>query len=57
MSQPLVPHGGDVEVGVGDFGVVLEDAASVRGCEAGFEVPVCVADEILAWTGRLAACM
>lgn len=44
MSQPLVPHGGDIEIGVGDFGVVLEDASGVWGGETGFEVPVCVTD-------------
>jgi len=49
VPQPLVPHGGYVKVGIGYFGVVLEDAARVGGGEAGLEVPVCVAGEILAW--------
>ena len=41
-----MPAGGDVDVGEGDFGVVLEDAAGARECEAGFEVPKVVAVEI-----------
>lgn len=55
MSQPLVPHGGYIKVGVVYFGVVLEDAARVRGGEAGLEVPVCVAGEILACSVALVA--
>lgn len=57
MAEPLVPHGGYVEVGVGYLGVILEDAAGVGGGEAGLEVPVCVADEILAWDWALVACL
>jgi hypothetical protein len=57
VAEPLVPHGGYVEIGVGYFRVILEDAARVGGGEAGLEVPVCVADKILAWDWALVACL
>ena len=41
-----MPAGGDVNVGVGDVGVVLEDAAGAGECEAGLEVPEGVAVEV-----------
>ena len=41
-----MPAGGDVDVGDGDFGVILEDAAGACECEAGFEVPEIVAVEV-----------
>ena len=41
-----MPRGGDVDVGEGDFGVVLEDAAGTGEGEAGFEVPEGVAVEV-----------
>lgn len=37
-------HTGNVEVGVGDFGIILENTAGVRGGEVRFEVPISVAD-------------
>ena len=43
-----MPAGRDVDVGEGDFGVVLEDAAGARECEAWFEVPEVVAVEVSA---------
>jgi len=57
VAEPLVPHGGYVEIGVGYLRVILEDAARVGGGEAGLEVPVCVANEILAWNWALVACL
>lgn len=57
MSEPLVPHWGYIEVGIGYVGVILEDTARMRGGTTGLEVPVCVAGEILAWEGALAACL
>ena len=34
---------GYVEVGVGDFGVILQDSTGARGGERGLEVPVRIA--------------
>lgn len=44
-----MPTRGDIDVGVGDVGVVLEDAAGTCECEAGFEIPEGVAVEVGAW--------
>lgn len=44
-----MPTRGDFNVGVGDFGVVLEDAARACEGEAGLEVPEGVALEVRAW--------
>ena len=41
-----MPAGGDVDVGVGNFGIILEYTAGAREHEAGFEVPEAVAVEI-----------
>lgn len=41
-----MPTRGDLDVGVGDFGVVLEDAAGTCDCEAGFKVPKGVSLEV-----------
>ena len=41
-----MPAGGDINVGVGDFGVVLENAARACECEAGLEVPESVPIEV-----------
>ena len=43
-----MPAWGDFNVGVGDFGVVLEDAARTCECEAGLKVPEGVAVEVSA---------
>lgn len=41
-----MPTWGDFNVGVGDFGVILEDAARTCECETWLEVPKCVAIEV-----------
>ena len=41
-----MPTRGDFDVGVGDFGVVLEDAARTCECEARLKVPEGVAVEV-----------
>ena len=41
-----MPTWRDFDVGVGDFGVGLEDAAGTGECEAGLEVPEGVAVEV-----------
>ena len=41
-----MPAGGDVDVGVGDFGVVLEDAAGTGEGDAGLKIPEGVAVEV-----------
>ena len=43
-----MPTRGDFNVGVGDFGVVFEDAPGTGECEAGLEVPEGVAVEVCA---------
>ena len=45
-AEPLVPAGGDVDVGVGDFRVVLEDAARTCECDGRFEVPEGISVEV-----------
>lgn len=47
-AQPLVPARGDFDIGVGYFGVVLEDAARTCECEAGLEVPECISVKVRA---------
>ena len=41
-----MPTWGDFNIGVGDLGVVFEDAAGTGECEAGLEVPEGVAVEV-----------
>ena len=41
-----MPTWGDFDVGVGDLGVVLEDAARTSECEARLEVPEGVSVEV-----------
>ena len=41
-----MPTRGDFDVGVGDLGVVLEDAARTCECEAGLKVPEGVAVKV-----------
>lgn len=41
-----MPAWGDFDVGVGDFGVILEDTARTCECEAGLEVPEGVPVEV-----------
>lgn len=45
-AQPLVPTWGDFDIGVGYFGIVLEDAARTYESKAGLKVPECVAVEV-----------
>ena len=49
-AEPLVPAGGDFDVGKGNIGVVLEDAAGTCECETGLEVPKCVSLKVGAYS-------
>lgn len=42
----------DFDVGVGDFGIVLQDTAGARGCGDGLEIPVCVTGKVGAFGRR-----
>lgn len=58
MTTVLSRNGGEgvrtrnLNVGVGDFGILLQNAAGARGCGDGLEIPVCVTSKVGAFRRR-----